>query len=219
MGAILTWDRVVRFTVGLWFFFLATATAYNLFAANSFAALDSLDLARLFSKSCVLSFLALLGWLTITRLQPSKRAAGWQPRVSAVLGTNLIFVGIIFLNPRDDLPIGMHLLSATLILVGNACAVYTVAHLGRSFSIMAEARRLVTNGPYGVIRHPLYLAEQLSIIGTAVLYASPLMFALVAVQFGFQVRRMLNEEAVLAASFPEYLGYRARTARLLPGIW
>jgi protein-S-isoprenylcysteine O-methyltransferase Ste14 len=219
MWTILTWDRTVRFTVSLWFFVLAAATAHNLFAANSFAAFEGLDLARLFSKSCVLSFLALLGWLTITRLQPTKRAEGWQPRISAVLGTNLIFVGIIFLTPRDDLPISVHLLSATMILVGNVCAVYTVSHLGRSFSIMAEARRLVTNGPYGVIRHPLYLAEQLSIIGTAVLYASPLMFALVAVQFGFQVRRMLNEEAVLAASFPEYATYRQRTSRLIPGVW
>jgi len=219
MGAILTWDRVVRFTVSLWFFFLATATAYNLFAANSFAALDSLDLARLFSKSCALSFLVLLGWLTISRLQPTSRANGWQPRVSALLGTNLLFIGIVFLAPRNDLSISIHLLSALFILVGNVCAVYTVAHLGRSFSIMAEARRLVTNGPYGVIRHPLYLAEQLSIIGTAVLYASPLMFVLVTVQFAFQVRRMLNEEAVLAASFPEYASYRQRTSRLIPGVW
>jgi protein-S-isoprenylcysteine O-methyltransferase Ste14 len=215
----LTWDGLVRIVVAGWFFLLALALAYSLFALTNFAALDGLALARLFSKSCVLSFVALIGWLTITRLQPTKRAEGWQPRISAVLGTNLIFIGIIFLTPRDDLPISVHLISALLILVGNVCAVYTVAHLGRSFSIMAEARRLVTNGPYRVIRHPLYLAEQLSVIGTSILYASPTMLALLLVQFGFQVRRMLNEEAVLAASFPEYAAYRQQTSRLIPGIW
>jgi protein-S-isoprenylcysteine O-methyltransferase Ste14 len=215
----LTWDGLVRIVVAGWFFLLALALAYSLFALTNFAALDGLALARLFSKSCVLSFVALIGWLTITRLQPTRRAEGWQPRISAVLGTNLIFIGIIFLTPRDDLPISVHLISALLILVGNVCAVYTVAHLGRSFSIMAEARRLVTNGPYRVIRHPLYLAEQLSVIGTSILYASPTMLALLLVQFGFQVRRMLNEEAVLAASFPEYAAYRQQTSRLIPGIW
>jgi protein-S-isoprenylcysteine O-methyltransferase Ste14 len=215
----LTWDGLVRIVVAGWFFLLALALAYSLFALTNFAALDGLALARLFSKSCVLSFVALIGWLTITRLQPTKRAEGWQPRISAVLGTNLIFIGIIFLTPRDDLPISVHLISALLILVGNVCAVYTVAHLGRSFSIMAEARRLVTNGPYRVIRHPLYLAEQLSVIGTSILYASPTMLALLLVQFGFQVRRMLNEEAVLAASFPEYAAYRQQTSRIIPGIW
>jgi len=30
---------------------------------------------------------------------------------------------------------------------------------------------------------------------------------------------MHNEEAVLAATFPEYSAYQARTARLLPGVY
>jgi protein-S-isoprenylcysteine O-methyltransferase Ste14 len=42
---------------------------------------------------------------------------------------------------------------------------------------------------------------------------------LFAFQTYFQVRRILNEEAVLLATFPEYRAYAARVARLIPGVW
>jgi protein-S-isoprenylcysteine O-methyltransferase Ste14 len=85
--------------------------------------------------------------------------------------------------------------------------------------MMAEARRLVTSGPYRFVRHPLYLAEELSVIGLFLQFASLWTAALFAVQIAFQLRRMHNEENVLTASFPEYAAYRRRTARLIPGIY
>jgi protein-S-isoprenylcysteine O-methyltransferase Ste14 len=42
---------------------------------------------------------------------------------------------------------------------------------------------------------------------------------LLAVQFGFQLRRMANEERVLERRFPEYARYRRNSARLIPGIY
>ena len=41
---------------------------------------------------------------------------------------------------------------------------------------------------------------------------------LLAVHIGFQLRRMRNEEVVLGEIFPEYAAYKAKTARLIPGI-
>jgi protein-S-isoprenylcysteine O-methyltransferase Ste14 len=53
-------------------------------------------------------------------------------------------------------------ISTTLLLLdGNALAVLVMVQHGRSFSIMAEARQLVTSGVYRWVRHPLYLAEEL----------------------------------------------------------
>jgi protein-S-isoprenylcysteine O-methyltransferase Ste14 len=42
---------------------------------------------------------------------------------------------------------------------------------------------------------------------------------LLGVHFCFQIMRMLNEESVLLATFPDYLPYAKRTARLIPGVW
>jgi protein-S-isoprenylcysteine O-methyltransferase Ste14 len=85
--------------------------------------------------------------------------------------------------------------------------------------MMAEARRLVTSGPYRFVRHPLYLAEELAIIGISMQFFSLSTAFVLAVQIAFQLRRMRNEEAVLTESFAEYAAYRQRTARLLPGIY
>ncbi len=108
---------------------------------------------------------------------------------------------------------------AGLILTGNVLCVYVLSYLGRSFSIMAEARKLVSDGPYGIVRHPLYLAEQIAILGIFIQFASMYAAILIAVHFIFQLRRMLNEENLLRATFPEYAVYMTRTARLIPAIW
>ena len=52
------------------------------------------------------------------------------------------------------------IVSTVLILVSSVAAVVALLRLGRSFSMMAEARRLVTSRPYRYVRHPLYLVEE-----------------------------------------------------------
>jgi protein-S-isoprenylcysteine O-methyltransferase Ste14 len=85
--------------------------------------------------------------------------------------------------------------------------------------MLPEARRLVTNGPYSVIRHPLYLGEAVAFVGVTLQYLSPWALALLALQCIFQLERMKNEELVLLQAFPDYHDYAARTARLVPGLY
>ena len=84
---------------------------------------------------------------------------------------------------------------------------------------MPEARRLVTSGLYGVMRHPLYLAEELATLGILLQFLSVWALLLCAAHIAFQLRRMHNEEMLLAQAFTEYEAYRTRTARLLPGVY
>jgi protein-S-isoprenylcysteine O-methyltransferase Ste14 len=69
------------------------------------------------------------------------------------------------------------------------------------------------------VRHPLYLVEELAAIAGFIEAFSLAAALLLALQLAFQIRRILNEEAVLEASFPDYARYKARTARVIPGIW
>ena len=98
-------------------------------------------------------------------------------------------------------------------------SIYSIFCLGRSVSIMAEARRLVTHGPYARIRHPLYLGEEIVLLGITLEFISPWAVALLICQWAFQMRRMSYEELVLKGAFPEYETYMARTARLIPGFY
>ncbi len=151
------------------------------------------------------------------RSRPIAKAPGLAPRITALTGTFLLMVLPLF--PRRDLSAEINILSSATILMGNCLAAYVIFRLGRSISIMAEARKIVTHGPYNVIRHPLYLAEELAVIGSFLQYASPWTSLLVAAHWLLQMARMRNEERLLCATFPDYRSYMERTARLIPGIY
>ena len=111
----------------------------------------------------------------------------------------------------------IHVLTAlVLILVGWISSVYVLLWLGRAFSIMAQARRLVLTGPYAIVRHPLYLCEEAAVLGIALTHLSIEAVLIVFVQWLFQLRRMTNEEKVLRAAFPEYDDYAKRTPKVIP---
>lgn len=160
--------------------------------------------------------LALIAFL-IARQPPTNAAKGLAPRLASLLGTYLIVA--IVLVPQPRVSDALLAASAFLILGGMAFAFYSVLWLGRSFSLMAEARELIVTGPYARVRHPLYVGEELAIIGAALQHLSPLGISLLALQICCQLYRMKCEEAVLEDSFPSYAAYKARTARLIPGLY
>jgi protein-S-isoprenylcysteine O-methyltransferase Ste14 len=92
----------------------------------------------------------------------------------------------------------------------------TVSFLGRSLSVMPEARRLVQRGPYGMVRHPLYLFEMLATAAVALQYRSLLAFGLLLLVITLQVARARWEEGVLARVLPDFAAYRSQTSFLIP---
>ncbi len=84
---------------------------------------------------------------------------------------------------------------------------------------MAEARELVTRGPYAFVRHPLYLAEEIAVLGAIVIFLSLPAVLLLFLHVAIQIQRMRNEEAVLQQAFPEYAAYMANTSRAIPGVY
>lgn len=161
-------------------------------------------------------FVALAAATTLTRLPPVRKAAGLEPRIAAVLGTFLLTA--LAMLPRQELPPIALGLSSTLIIAGMLTSFVVLRWLGRAFSIMAEARRLVTHGPYSFVRHPLYVCEELAVIGTFIQVISPLAVIILILHGVFQIRRMLHEERVLTTSFPEYEQYARQTPRLIPAV-
>ena len=213
------YDRLMRLPIIVFtaYFFVREILALDGLLARPPIGWDWSFACAVAARVSLLGFLGLLIIFHFLRSQPVNKAAGWEPRVSALLGLTL---GSLFmLLDRPALSLELNLVSALLLLVGNYFCIVALMHLGRSISIMAEARRLVTAGPYAVVRHPLYLAEEIAVIGVFVQFLSWQAVAILVVHFLFQVRRMMNEERVLAATFPEYREYAQRTPRLIPGVW
>lgn len=213
------YDRLMRLPIVLFtgFFFARELLNLGAFLARPPLNLDWYFICALAARISLLVFLGLLIFFHTIRSRPINKASGWEPKISALLGLTL--GNILLLLDRSPASPMLDMASTALLIAGNYLCVVVLLHLGRSISIMAEARRLVTSGPYGVIRHPLYLAEQVAIVGIFLQFLSWQAALVLVVHFIFQIRRMLNEEHVLTETFPEYRDYANRTARLIPGVW
>ena len=84
--------------------------------------------------------------------------------------------------------------------------------LGKSFSIAAKARTLVTSGIYSKIRNPIYVSGAVFLTGVALILWRVEFLALFAVMIPMQIVRARKEARVLEEKFgEEYREYRRRT--------
>jgi protein-S-isoprenylcysteine O-methyltransferase Ste14 len=176
-----------------------------------------LPLAQVLARLAFLMFITLIVGMTLFRRRPVAKTAGVGGRLVALGGCFLPM--LLPLLPHAPATAEMLLVSAVVVMLGNVLSLWTLSWLGRSFSIMPEARRPVTSGPYARIRHPLYACEQLALLGAMLQFLSPYALLLYAAQLALQLGRMRYEERVLVATFPDYAAYQARTARLIPGVY
>src|SRR5256885_659709 len=74
-------------------------------------------------------------------------------------------------------------------------------------------------GPYRWVKHPLYLAEEIAILGVVLQYLTPVTVVVLVLHIGVQVCRILYEEDLLRRHCPEYSTYEASRWRLIPYVW
>lgn len=114
-------------------------------------------------------------------------------------------------------------LGVVLYAVGGALRLWPVFVLGHRFSGLVAIQPghvLVTDGVYGVIRHPSYLGLLVNALGWGLAFRSWAGVLLTALLIPPLVARIGAEERLLRSQFgAEYDAYRARTSRLVPGIY
>ena len=116
----------------------------------------------------------------------------------------------------------LRVVGTALVVVGLTLVVLAFRRLGRSltpFPRPLTRGRLVEDGPYRYVRHPVYSGGLVFLTGIALAY-SPLVLvptAALAVTWGLKAR---VEERFLRAAYPEYDAYAARTrSRLVPFVY
>ncbi len=86
------------------------------------------------------------------------------------------------------------------------------SQLGASFSVTAQARKLVTHGIYSRVRHPIYWCGEFAYLGLAVAWGHWVGYLYIVLTCALQLGRIKKEEAVLESAFgEEYRRYKART--------
>jgi len=93
------------------------------------------------------------------------------------------------------------------------------AYLSRTIEVQ-EGQKLVDTGLYGIVRHPMYTASVLLFLSMPLVLGSGLAFVVFLAYPALIVRRMDNEEAVLARDLDGYAAYMKRVRyRLIPFIY
>jgi len=91
----------------------------------------------------------------------------------------------------------------------------------RSFHASASPTEggLITRGPYRLIRHPIYAAVLLFLVAGVGSHPSVVSMLLLVAVAGGMVVRIAAEEHLIVERYPEYVGYAARTKRLIPFVY
>jgi protein-S-isoprenylcysteine O-methyltransferase Ste14 len=215
-----TYDVIVALPLVLWFTYgvlqLRAILAHDIgLIAEGDASL--MTWAEFVSLSMSALFNLLLIYLLVVRDKPVAKSQGTLPRFFGFAGT---FLGVSILQlPVAPLTLPLQLLATALIGLGSLASLLVLWRLGKSFSIMPEARRLVTGGPYAYARHPLYTVEMITITGTALRFAAPWSWLIGLAVIVFLWIRSYFEEQVLEKTYPEYAAYRLHTKRFIPGVF
>jgi protein-S-isoprenylcysteine O-methyltransferase Ste14 len=122
------------------------------------------------------------------------------------------------------LPAGAWSLPATaLVAAGIAVGTWALtANRPGNFNIRPDVKpggRHVTHGPYAYVRHPMYLAVMLAMLGFCVGHGTPWRWAALVALVVVLAIKMGIEETQMAARHPGYAGYARSTKRIIPFIW
>lgn len=131
---------------------------------------------------------------------------------------------LVVLNPLSPVALAQAALVLALWLGATALFVAATRAMGRNWSIVARTREdheLIQSGPFAMVRHPIYTAIALQLIGCAVALGHParLIVALPLYALGTWLRISVEERLLHALFGARYDAYARRVKRFVPGVF
>ena len=178
--------------------------------------LDRAEAMYLLNRVLTVAFFAFL--LGIYAVRSKAIAHDHNPLAIAVALIGSFILYGIFLIPGQlrSTDVWVLALSDICLACGMVLALYSLSYLRNRFSIVPEARGLVTSGPYRFVRHPIYLGEIIAGFGLVTPTLVTLHALVLAIFVLAQLARTYYEERMLRGVYPGYEGYARRTRRLIP---
>jgi len=150
-------------------------------------------------------FCVVIGWIALPFVT--------QPEAS--LGITRLMSGLLH-------PAGFAL-GLGLIAAGYAGTLWCYAVMGDYWRMGIDRKsksKLITGGPYRLVRHPIYVFQMIMLAGAAALLPSWLPILIIVVHLVCVLFKAMDEEAYLSQLHgDEYRDYLNRTGRLLPPLF
>lgn len=140
---------------------------------------------------------------------PVKIDESFKSMLVSFLGTNLYIILSWFINFKNPNANGSILyIAATLQLCIQGFYLFALVNLGRSLTVLPEARNLKTTGIYGISRHPLYASYMIMNILNVFVNQTLIYIPVMIICNLLQYARAKSEERILTEAFPEYKEYK-----------
>lgn len=146
-----------------------------------------------------------------------------------IIALSSVYFLVIFLLPGFDKRYGWSSVPAWLVLLADlgvltGYGIYIWVLRTNSFASrvieVEQGQKVITSGPYALVRHPMYLGMILLMIATPLALGSYWAFIPSFALIPMLAARAKNEEELLMNELPGYREYMQKTRhRLFPGIW
>ena len=119
-------------------------------------------------------------------------------------------------------PLWLELLSQALLLGALLFVVWVlkVNSFAASTIQVESGQKVISTGPYAIVRHPMYLGAVVMMLCTPLALGSYVALPVFVLTIPFYIFRLLNEEKVLRQELPGYSEYCLHTRyHLIPFLW
>ena len=116
------------------------------------------------------------------------------------------------------------MLGASLLIAGTLFRLYSIKILGKYFSASVEIKdkhRIVSTGPFKLLRHPSYTGAYTAMLGSAIFLHSltGLVILGIGMLFVYHLRIKAEEKTLIRHFKEEYLNYARDTWKMFPYLW
>ena len=133
-----------------------------------------------------------------------------------------ISAGLSYRHKWLMLPAAVSILAAIVFLTAYALYAEVLrenTYLSRTVEVQ-ENQKVIDTGLYGVVRHPMYMVTLFLFLAMPLVLGSVISFIIMLLYIPLIVKRILNEELVLAEGLSGYSKYMEKVKyRLIPFVW
>jgi protein-S-isoprenylcysteine O-methyltransferase Ste14 len=147
----------------------------------------------------IIIFFAMVGFIALIVFPALDHRNAWSsvPSYVSIAGDALILLGFLF---------------TVFVLKENSYAASTIQ--------IVEGQKVITTGPYAVVRHPMYAGALVMLVGVPLALDSWWGLFLVSLMLPVLILRLLDEETFLHKNLPGYTEYSKKVRyRLVPFLW